>query len=99
MRLLHGGDSLAADRGEEWTFVPLKKSNLGAPNSSSSPMFLRRMNAFSIWATSGHSDVSSKTPTCTRVQKEVIASIKENTISPAEAKLEELWRMIKPAAR
>jgi hypothetical protein len=33
------------------------------------------------------------------VQKEVIASIKENTISPAEAKLEELRRMIKPAAR
>ena len=79
--------------------VPLKKSNLGAPNSGSSPMFLRRMNAIAIWATSGHSGVPSKTPTCTRVQKEVIASIKENTISPAEAKLEELWRMIKPAAR
>jgi hypothetical protein len=54
---------------------------------------------FAIWATSGHSDVSSKTPTCTRVQKEVIASIKENTISPAEAKCEELRRMIRPAVR
>jgi hypothetical protein len=26
--------------------VPLKKSNLGAPDSGSFPMFLRRMNAF-----------------------------------------------------
>ena len=39
------------------------------------------------------------TPTCTRVQKEVIASIKANTISPAEAKWEELRRMIRPAVR
>jgi len=44
------------------------------------------MNAIAIWAISGHSDVASKTPTCKRVQKEVIASIKENTLSSGGSK-------------